>query len=170
MYPSSFPVGETRRMLESGRHAPWVAGPAGGAHAFALTYERDGSALLDYIAVERSRRGGGLGGAPFAGLPERLDTGVLLLEVQNPDGVHMARDARMRFRRYMGAVAIAAGHALPSYTGEPETMPLVAALRGRGMPSASGARRYVGSTHRDAHRCAETDPADATMRSVGVQP
>lgn len=159
------PVGETRRMLGSERYALWVAGPAGGAHAFAPTYERDGFALLDYIAVERSRRGSGLGSAPFAGLPERLDTGVLLLEVQNSDGIHAERDARMRFWRYMGAVAITAGYVLPSYTGEPETV-----SRGRGMPSASGARRYGEPIHRDACKYAKTDLADATMRSMGVQP
>lgn len=176
IYSSSFPPNETRpvadtlKMLESEPYSLWVAGSAGEAHAFALTYGWYGFALLDYIAVERSRRGGGLGSALFAGLLERLDTGMLLLEVQNPDGIHAERDARMRFWRRMGAVIVTDGYVLPSYTGEPETMSLMAVLRNRKMPAASEVRRCVESIHRDVYKYGGTDLADATVRSIGVPP
>lgn len=175
IYAESFPKNETRpvadtlKMLDTEPYSLWVAGPAGEAHAFALTYRWYGFALLDYIAVERSRRGGGLGGALFAGTLERLDTGMLLLEVQNPDGIHAERDSRTRFWRRMGAVTITDGYVLPSYVGEPETMSLMAVLRGRGMPSTSEARRCISQIHRDVYGYAGTDLTNAATLA-GVPP
>lgn len=172
MYSSSFPANETRpmretrRMLGSEPYSLWVAGPTGAAHAFALVYGWDGFALLDYVAVERSHRGRGLGSALFAGLLERLGVDVVLLEVQNPDGIHMERDARMRFWRRMGAVTITTGYVLPSYAGEPETMSLMAVFRGGETPSVHGMRRYVEHIHQDVYGYHKTDLADITMRGV----
>lgn len=173
IYSSSFPSNETRplaktkALLESGRYVLYVAEAGGEVAAFALVYAWREFALLDYMAVAAGRQRMGIGGALFRGLVAALDCGIMLLEVQKPDGASAEKADRLRFYKRLGATAITDGYMLPPYDGsEPEEMYLMVVAPTRQPPLRKGdVRRFVKMIYSDVYGYGGTDLVEETMRS-----
>ena len=173
IYTTSFPSNETRPVektrlhLESDKYRLYVAEMANEVVAFALVYDWGEFALLDYMAVSHKRQRLGIGGAMFRGLVNVLDCGILLLEVQKPDGVNVEKTDRLRFYKRLGAAVVTDSYLLPSYDGEPEEMCLMSVALARRQPLSRGdLRRFVQMIYRDVYGYTGTDLVERTMRSV----
>ncbi len=125
---------------------------------------------LEYIAVSRARRGGGIGAAIWAVVLGRVREagGAVLLEIENPyaPGVDPAervvRLRRQRFYTRLGARLLRVpAFAAPDASGPgrpPIPMLLMAAPGGRAALPADAARRLVADLYRTAYGRDATDP------------
>lgn len=161
------PVEKTRALLESGRYRLYVAQTDDGVMAFALVYMWEEFALLDYMAVSDRFQNMGIGSALFRDLAGFPDCGMILLEVQKPDGADPKKADRLRFYERLGARVIADGYMLPPYDGsEPEEMYLMAVAPVHQPFRRDDVRTFVRRIYRDVYAYEGTDLVEKTMRSV----
>ncbi len=104
------PYSNMQYLLERGAYRCFVCREEGEPLAYALFAVRDGAALLDYFAVEPSRRGQGIGGRFLAGLRQlsgQFGAPYVLIEAESVESAQTAaqteeRQRRLRFYRHCG--------------------------------------------------------------------
>ena len=95
------PFGRIRRMYRQGRADVWRVEEDGRFAGFATTVNGDALVLLDYFAVERSRRGQGVGSAAMECMQKIYADRGFFVEIESTLEPSPQREKRKRF--YMAA-------------------------------------------------------------------
>ena len=103
LYLSAFPAAERkpwsmiRRMYRDGRTDIWCLMRAGEFMGLAITINGSDMILLDYFAIEKNRRGLGIGTQALQGIMARYGNKGFFLEIEST--LEQCPDSAMRLRR-----------------------------------------------------------------------